>query len=136
MEPKGRLARWIMDLQEFHFTTDRRPGMQNGNADALSRLETEQNTTTDKLETRQSHNGAVCKPDSLSSQKQKKRQTTITLILQKEPTEMTKGLSQDTISISNDKENTDKIGSNSTESSPVLNKQAQKMHVQLLLTPV
>lgn len=122
MEPKGRLARWIMDLQEFQFTTDHRPGLQNGNADALSRLETEHNTTTDKTETRQSHRGsptaaAVGKPDSQSSQKQEKRKITITLILQKEPTNPIERLSQDTFSISNDRENTDKTTSNSTESS-------------------
>lgn len=39
MEPKGRIARWIMDLQEFQFEVEHRPGTQNTNADALSRLE-------------------------------------------------------------------------------------------------
>eukprot|EP00794_Sanderia_malayensis_P015652 gene15652-biopygen13346 len=38
MEPKGRVARWIMDLQEFQFTVKHRPGASNQNADALSRL--------------------------------------------------------------------------------------------------
>ena len=38
MEPKGRIARWIMDLQEFDFTVKHRPGGANSNADALSRL--------------------------------------------------------------------------------------------------
>ena len=38
MEPKGRIARWIMDLQEFEFTIKHRSGDCNSNADALSRL--------------------------------------------------------------------------------------------------
>ena len=38
MEPKGRIARWIMDLQEFEFTVKHRSGDCNSNADALSRL--------------------------------------------------------------------------------------------------
>ena len=36
--PKGRLARWVMDLQEYLFDVRHRPGSDNGNADALSRL--------------------------------------------------------------------------------------------------
>ena len=38
LEPKGRIARWIMDLQEFDFDVRHRPGSSNQNADALSRL--------------------------------------------------------------------------------------------------
>ena len=38
IQPKGRIARWIMDLQEFDFTVSHRPGASNQNADALSRL--------------------------------------------------------------------------------------------------
>lgn len=38
LEPKGRIARWIMDLQEFEFEVQHRPGNSNQNADALSRL--------------------------------------------------------------------------------------------------
>ena len=38
LEPKGRIARWIMDLQEFEFDIQHRPGNANQNADALSRL--------------------------------------------------------------------------------------------------
>ena len=38
VEPKGRIARWIMKLQEFDFTISHRPGGANQNADALSRL--------------------------------------------------------------------------------------------------
>ena len=38
LEPKGIIARWIMDLQEFSFTVRHRAGKNNANADALSRL--------------------------------------------------------------------------------------------------
>lgn len=38
MEPKGRLARWIMDLQEFDFNITHKSGRLHTNADALSRL--------------------------------------------------------------------------------------------------
>ena len=38
IEPKGRIARWIMGLQEFEFEISHRPGRENANADALSRL--------------------------------------------------------------------------------------------------
>ena len=34
----GRLARWVMQLQEFDFRIEHRPGRHNQNADALSRL--------------------------------------------------------------------------------------------------
>ena len=37
-EPKGRLAMWILSLQEYQFQIKHRPGRQNGNADALSRF--------------------------------------------------------------------------------------------------
>ena len=36
-EPEGRLARWILSLQEYQFQIKHRPGKQNGNADTLSR---------------------------------------------------------------------------------------------------
>ena len=38
LEPRGRIARWIMDLQEFEFDVQHRPGNSNQNADALSRF--------------------------------------------------------------------------------------------------
>ena len=38
VEPKGRLARWVMHLQEYDFTVVHRSGSENGNADGLSRL--------------------------------------------------------------------------------------------------
>ena len=38
VQPKGRLARLLMDLQEYSFDVKHRPGLANGNADALSRL--------------------------------------------------------------------------------------------------
>lgn len=36
-EPKGRTARWIMLLEEFHWSIVHRAGKEHGNADALSR---------------------------------------------------------------------------------------------------
>jgi len=36
--PKGRRARWIMELQQYDFEIVHRPGKENKNADALSRL--------------------------------------------------------------------------------------------------
>ena len=36
--PQGRLARWSMELQEFEFEIQHRKGVNNTNADALSRL--------------------------------------------------------------------------------------------------
>ena len=38
--PKGRLARCVMELQEYSFDIQHRPSTENGNADALSRLPT------------------------------------------------------------------------------------------------
>ena len=38
MEAKGRLARWIMDSQEFDFSVAHRACRIHNNADALSRL--------------------------------------------------------------------------------------------------
>jgi hypothetical protein len=38
IEPKGRIARWLMDLQEFEFSVQHRAGKSHCNADALSRL--------------------------------------------------------------------------------------------------
>ena len=37
IEPKGRVSRWLMDLQEFDFVVKHRPGRIHNNADALSR---------------------------------------------------------------------------------------------------
>ena len=53
MEPKGRIARWIMDLQEFQFTVRHRAGRLHTNADALSRLVS---TDTDN-----SYNASSCR---------------------------------------------------------------------------
>ena len=36
-EPEGQVARWLEELQSFHFTVVHRPGAQHANADALSR---------------------------------------------------------------------------------------------------
>ncbi len=36
--PRGRRARWVMELQQYNFTIEHRPGKENKNADALSRL--------------------------------------------------------------------------------------------------
>ena len=38
MEPKERIARWLMDLQEFDFEVKHRAGRMHNNTDALSRL--------------------------------------------------------------------------------------------------
>ena len=37
-EPKGRIARWVLSLLEYDFTVKYRPGVVNGNADAISRI--------------------------------------------------------------------------------------------------
>ena len=37
-EPKGRLARWILALQEYVFEINHRPGKQHSNSDTLSRF--------------------------------------------------------------------------------------------------
>ncbi|CAG8724202.1 930_t:CDS:2, partial [Funneliformis mosseae] len=34
--PKGRRARWIIELQQYHFNIEHRAGKHNANADALS----------------------------------------------------------------------------------------------------
>jgi hypothetical protein len=38
--PKGRRARWVMELQQYEFEIKHRPGKHNANADALSRRQT------------------------------------------------------------------------------------------------
>ena len=38
MHLKGRLERWVMELQEFQFSVVHKPGKLHSNADALSRL--------------------------------------------------------------------------------------------------
>ena len=38
LEPKSRLGRWVMALQEYSFDVQHRPSTSHGNADALSRL--------------------------------------------------------------------------------------------------
>ena len=43
---RGRMARWIMDLQEYSFDVRHRTGANNGNADALSRLPTSPSCAT------------------------------------------------------------------------------------------
>lgn len=45
MEPKGRIARWIMDLQEFDFSITHKSGRLHTNVDALSRLPRNANNT-------------------------------------------------------------------------------------------
>jgi hypothetical protein len=41
--PKGRRARWMMELQQYNFEIVHRSGKENKNADALSRLRFEEN---------------------------------------------------------------------------------------------
>ena len=36
--PKGKKARWVMNLQQYNFEIVHRAGKENKNADALSRL--------------------------------------------------------------------------------------------------
>ena len=36
--PKGRRARWMMELQQYDFSIKHRAGKKNANVDALSRL--------------------------------------------------------------------------------------------------
>ena len=36
-EPEGQIARWLEELQEYHFKMEHRPGARHSNADALSR---------------------------------------------------------------------------------------------------
>lgn len=38
MHLKGRLERWVMELQEFQYSVIHKPGKLHNNADALSRL--------------------------------------------------------------------------------------------------
>ena len=38
LEPKSRIARWIMDLQKFSFTVQHRAGKANANGDIISRV--------------------------------------------------------------------------------------------------
>ena len=38
VEPKGRIGRWILKLQPYHFTIIHKPGRIHSNVDALSRL--------------------------------------------------------------------------------------------------
>ena len=57
MKPKGRLARWFMELQEFQFSIEHRLGRRHANADALSRLvATDSHTaTTHAASTQRTH---------------------------------------------------------------------------------
>ena len=36
--PKGRRARWLMEVQQYNFTIQHRPGKENKNADFLSKI--------------------------------------------------------------------------------------------------
>ena len=78
--PQGRLARWSMELQEFDFDVEFRKGVNNQNADALSRLpfqNTEEQTGTNtqsnyeigtpSLKTHQSIQNANLMPNPVSS---------------------------------------------------------------------
>ena len=45
--PKGRRARWIMELQQHNFSIEHRAGKHNANADALSRIYDEDENPTE-----------------------------------------------------------------------------------------
>ena len=45
--PKGRHARWIMELQQHHFTIEHRAGKHNANADVLSHMYDEDENLTE-----------------------------------------------------------------------------------------
>jgi hypothetical protein len=49
LDLSGRLARWVLLLQEFDFTIVVRPGKSHGNADHLSRLEPLENSNLEPL---------------------------------------------------------------------------------------
>jgi hypothetical protein len=51
MHLKGRLERWIMELQEFQFSVVHKPGKIHSNADALSRLVAHDQSTENTLNT-------------------------------------------------------------------------------------
>jgi hypothetical protein len=51
MHLKGRLERWVMELQEFQFSVIHKPGKLHSNADALSRLVAHDQSTENTLNT-------------------------------------------------------------------------------------
>jgi hypothetical protein len=51
MNLKGRLERWVMELQEFQFSVVRKPGKLHSNSDALSRLVAHDQSSENTLNT-------------------------------------------------------------------------------------
>ncbi len=51
MHLKGRLERWVIELQEFQFSVVHKPGKLHSNADALSRLVAHDQPTENTLNT-------------------------------------------------------------------------------------
>ena len=49
-ELTGQHARWALQLQDYHFTITHRPGLQNPNADALSRSPDQEASTSDEFD--------------------------------------------------------------------------------------
>ena len=47
-KPKGRRARWIMELQQYNFKVIHRAGKSNANADALSRIQDESSESSEE----------------------------------------------------------------------------------------
>ena len=47
-KPKGRRARWIMELQQYDFKVIHRAGKSNANADALSRIQEESSESSEE----------------------------------------------------------------------------------------
>ena len=55
--PKGRRARWIMELQQHQFEIKHRPGKSNSNTDALSRMYEKEESIENEVQVHSLRNG-------------------------------------------------------------------------------